>query len=117
MGCAACGQKRIGFSERTAFVLGSDAPGSSKYVQIRNENIIKNVRVGEYRWVTGSGVEQAIEEGLILESGSRPKAASHLRPREVWCVNISDNEKCFRTRDQASRYSKMYNAPIEHKEL
>lgn len=117
MGCAACGQKRIGFSANTAFVLGTDAPDSTKYVQVKQANILSGVRVGEYRWVTGSGVAQAEEEGLILESGARPQGAQHLRPKEVWCVKMSGTEKCFRTMDQARRYSKMYDSPIEHRTL
>lgn len=116
MGCASCGQKRIGFSARTAHVLGRDASSDPIYVLVKQDGVLPNVRVGEYRWVTGSGVESAIESGLIIESGIRPQPA-HLSPSEVWCVVYSGSERCFRTIEQARRYATKYNAPIDHRIL
>lgn len=116
MGCAACGQKRIGFSAATAHVLGSDTKTNPIYVLVKHSNVLPNVRIGEYRWVTGSGVAGAVDEGLISESGvsSRP---AHIKPSEVWCVTVSGSERCFRTLDLARRYARKTNSPIEHKLL
>ncbi len=116
MACAACGQRRIGFSAATAHVLGSDCSESPIYAQIKTAGLLPNVRVGEYRWVTGSGVSNAISNGLLVESGVRPKP-THLAPKEVWCVATSGSERCFRTVEQARKYAKKNNSPIEHRLL
>lgn len=116
MGCSACGGRRIGFSAATAHVLGSDSSEAPIYAQVKADGILPNVRVGEYRWVTGTGVTQAVDNGVLVESGVRPKP-THLAPSEVWCVTTAGTERCFRTIDQARRYSRANDSPIEHRIL
>lgn len=116
MACAACGQRRIGFSASTAHVLGADSPMQPIYALIKQSGLLPNVRVGEYRWVTGMGVAKAIDDELIQESGVRPKP-THLAPSEVWCVKTSGTERCFRTIEQARKYAQKNNSPIEHRLL
>lgn len=116
MACSGCGKNKIGLSASKAFVLGQDDQNPPIYALVKQNGVLPGVPVGQYRWVTGTGVSAAVEEGLIIESGVTPNRA-HIAPQEVWCVKEGASERCFRTLALAERYGRRSGSEPEHRIL
>lgn len=66
-----CGSSRaVGLRPNTAFLIGSDDGQAPRYVKFNDGDLVPNVPAGANRYVRGSGVDQAIEEGKIEDAGS-----------------------------------------------
>lgn len=93
MACKSCGQKwmRPGSSASTAIVLGE--PNGIVYrVLVKDPNIVAGYPVNSYVYVKGTGVEPAIEEGLLEDTGWEQQTATS--NTTVYCVGASMDD-CY----------------------
>lgn len=121
MGCSTCGGKNKGVrtpggTARNPILFG-DADGRAPQVATFLMEYPPDASRGQYRYVAGAGVEQAIEDGIIVRGyANAPTAATQAAPKPPpsYYVVIGKNQWIgFHNREAAERYAKIRGATVE----
>lgn len=110
-----CGAKRVpGMSPSSAIVLGSES-GVTVYarVQAGGDSLSSGLRVGDQRYFTGTGAEQALIDGLLLDvSASAVRARRSHRHEFLVVCDDGERERFAAWRDAQMR-ARMCGGRIE----
>lgn len=106
MGCSSCGKRRTmpGQTVTAPYVLGERADLPVHKVRVEQRGVIPTAGVGAIRYVVGTGVQPAVDEGQLTVLQTY-EAAGYKTVQGVsgtlYCVGTGDNEVCYTDAEQA----------------
>ena len=101
-----CGaSKRVGMLPQIPFLLGKDDGKAAQYVVINDAALIPNVRVGAQRYVKGSGVQQAFDDGKITTIQEAQRAVTAKRNIKYLVTLPSGRALRFGVKRTAEQYA------------
>lgn len=117
--CSSCGQKARGLpgaTSRNPIVLGdpNGQPSQPATFNIKHPN----ADVGQYKYVSGDGIQAAVENGDIsIGYQQAPARPARVVPSNAdapdWYVRVGNNRWVgFKTRAAAERYAKTVNGTV-----
>lgn len=119
--CSSCGGGKAslripGATQRNPIVFGAANSAPSEPAEFLVEH--EHAAAGKTKFVTGTGVQAAVEEGLIKRAGYQPRAAKVKRvaPTPVahkWFVKIGrGNWKGHHSKQAAERMARVFGEPV-----